>query len=270
MSSPEEIAVPAHHPGVSDPVYLQRRAAIAAVSADQSCAVAPFVAYTAEEDSVWRTVSEALSILHAELATDEYRVGAAALDLPLDRVPQLAWVSERLESLTGWQIRAVPGLVPTRTFYGALSERTFLSTQYVRHPSVPFYTPEPDIIHEMIGHANALGSPRLATLYEAAGRASRRAVSDAQLDEFSRVFWFTIEFGVAWEHARLRTYGAGLLSSFGEIQEFRTSTLRPFDISVMGQSDYDITRFQDVLFASPSFDVAEDLMLAYFASFGTD
>jgi len=256
------------HPGFSDAAYRSRRAAIAAASADHpAAATPPTVAYTAVEDDVWRTVNDALADLHQEYATAEYLAGAAALQLRHDGVPQLADVSERLGSLTGWHLAAVPGLVPTRTFYGSLASRTFMSTQYVRHPSVPFYTPEPDVIHELIGHVNALASPRLAALYEAAGHASLRAVSDEALDRFSRVFWFTMEFGVVRERGELRTYGAGLLSSFGEIQAFRDAELRPFDVEAMAAIDYDITRFQDVLFVADSFDAAESALLEFFAAF---
>jgi phenylalanine-4-hydroxylase len=262
------MALPEDHPGVTDHEYLRRRAEIAAASANGPNETPPWIAYTPGEDAVWCTVSDALSALHRDYAVEEYLAGARALDLPRERVPQLSWVSDRLITLTGWQIRAVPGLVPTRTFYGALSERVFMSTQYVRHPSVPFYTPEPDVIHEMIGHANSLASPRLAGLYEAAGRASLRAATDAQLEEFSRVFWFTLEFGVAWQGGHLRTYGAGLLSSFGEIQSFRNSSLRTFDTPEMAQFSYDITKFQDVLFASPSFADAEASLHEYLDQFG--
>jgi len=263
-----QVDLPNDHPGVSDPVYLQRRAAIAMTSANQTdSAEPPEITYTRVEDDVWRTVAAALSDLHEDFAIAEYRLGATALRLPRDRVPQLAWVSDRLQQLTGWQVRAVPGLVPTREFYGALADKTFLSTQYVRHPSVPFYTPEPDIIHELIGHVNSLASPRLAALYEAAGNASRRATTDEELERFSRVFWFTLEFGVAMERGEARTYGAGLLSSFGEIQVFRRATLRPFDAETMAVSDYDITQFQEMLFAAASFPEAEGLLLAFFDSF---
>ena len=142
----------------------------------------------------------------------------------------------------------MPGLVPTREFYGALARRTFLSTQYVRHHSVPFYTPEPDIIHEIIGHANMLASPVFADLYEAAGRASLRATSDEALEYFSRVFWFTLEFGVVVEGGQPKAYGAGLLSSFGELESFRKAELRPWDIAAMGHLSYDIAHYQPVLF----------------------
>ena len=153
---------------------------------------------------------------------------APDLALPTDRVPQLADVSRRLQELTGWRIDAAPGLAPTRDFYGALAERRFLSTQYVRHSSVPLYTPEPDIIHEVIGHANMLADPQFAELYATAGAASRRC-DDEQLKRFSKTFWFTLEFGVVCEGTELKAYGAGLLSSFGEIQAFRDAEIRDWD-----------------------------------------
>jgi phenylalanine-4-hydroxylase len=112
---------------------------------------------------------------------------------------------------------------------------------------VPFYTPEPDIVHEIIGHANMLASPVFADLYERAGRASLRAGSDAALEFFSHVFWFSLEFGVVRELGELRAYGAGLLSSYGEIQEFSGAEIRAFDVAAMGTLAYDITRYQPVL-----------------------
>jgi len=255
LATQPQVELPADHPGVSDPAYRARRAAIAeAAGRYRPDGPIPDIGYTPEEDDVWRSVSGELAGLHERYAVRAYREGVARLDLPRDRVPQLREVDARVRELTGFRIRPVPGLVPTRTFYGALAERCFLSTQYVRHHSVPFYTPEPDIVHEIIGHANMLANPALANLYEKAGRASLCAGSDAALDYFSRVFWFSIEFGVAWEEGELRAYGAGLLSSYGEIQVFRDADIRPFDIDAMGTLTYDITRYQPVLFAAPSFD----------------
>jgi phenylalanine-4-hydroxylase len=249
------LELPADHPGVSDARYRQRRARIAEASVGLPAgAPPPLIDYVPAEDEVWSTVSGALHDLHRTYAVQEYRDAAARLALSTEGVPQLADVSDRLSELSGWRVRAVPGLVPTSVFYGALADRTFLSTQYVRHPSVPFYTPEPDIIHELIGHVNALASPRFAALYEAAGQASRRATDAAALERFSRVFWFTIEFGVAYEHGELRTYGAGLLSSYGEIQAFRAAEIRELDLEVMASMEYDITHFQHVVFCARSFD----------------
>jgi phenylalanine-4-hydroxylase len=265
------VELPADHPGVSDPDYLARRRAIAAVGARYRAGdPIPDVTYAPEEDDVWRTVSGELTRMHERYATAEYRRGAARLGLPSDRVPQLREVDERVSTLTGFRIQPVPGLVPTRTFYGALAERHFLSTQYVRHHSVPFYTPEPDIVHEIIGHANMLASPVFADLYERAGRASLRAGSAAALDFFSRVFWFSLEFGVVWEEGALRAYGAGLLSSYGEIQVFTDAEIRPFDVEAMGTLAYDITRYQPVLFAAESFDAMINDLSRFFDTFEGD
>src|SRR5215510_11143306 len=225
------LELPADHPGFSDPDYRARRAAIAEVGRR-----------------------------HQRYAAAAYLDGARAVTLPTDRVPQLREVDARVHGLTGFHIEPVPGLVPTRQFYGALARRTFLSTQYIRHHSVPFYTPEPDIVHEIVGHANMLGNPVFADLYEAAGHASVRAGTDEALERFSKVFWFTLEFGVVWEDGELKAYGAGLLSSYGEIEEFRSAEIRPWDLDEMGTLDYDITRYQPVLFAAPSFGaMVEDL-----------
>jgi phenylalanine-4-hydroxylase len=251
--SQQHLELPDDHPGFSDQAYRARRAAIARSCASyQPGEVIPDVEYTAEEDELWRVVSTELAAKHERYACQAYRDAAARLVLPAARVPQLAEVDERLRALTGFRLRPVAGLVPVRQFYGALAERVFHSTQYIRHHSVPFYTPEPDIVHEIIGHANMLASADFAALYQAAGQASRRTVSEAAHEFFSKVFWFTLEFGVVREAGQVRAYGAGLLSSYGEIEVFREAELRPWDIAAMGRLDYDITRYQPVLFAAES------------------
>jgi phenylalanine-4-hydroxylase len=243
------------HPGFSDPEYRARRERIAAVGAAyRPGQPIPDVAYTGEEDEVWRIVSSELAVKHYSRACRAYLAAEARLDLPCERIPQLRELDERVHGLTGFHLRPVPGLVPTRQFYAALADRTFLSTQYVRHHSVPFYTPEPDLVHETIGHANMLASDSLADLYAEAGAASRRTSSPDALEFFSRVFWFTIEFGVVWECGDLKAYGAGLLSSYGELDVFRQADIRDWDILAMGTRDYDITHYQPVLFAARSYE----------------
>lgn len=263
--------LPADHPGAHDLEYRARRAAIAAVGERfVSGSAIPDVEYTEDEEAVWAVVSAELAAKHERFACAEYRRGSARLQLPRHRVPQLGEVDEHIRSLTGFRIEPVPGLVPTRTFYGALARRTFLSTQYIRHDSVPYYTPEPDIVHEIVGHANMLASPILADLYQAAGAASVRVESDRALDFFSRVFWFTLEFGVVEEDGRPAAYGAGLLSSFGEIEVFRQADLRPWDVGTMGRQDYDITRYQPVLYVAPSFDRMVADLTSFFERFDDD
>ena len=179
---------------------------------------------------------------HEKYACREYLEGKARLALPEDRVPQLSEVTAGLRPLTGFEYHCAPGLVPLREFYGALADRVFHSTQYVRHPSEPLYTPEPDIIHEVIGHGNMLASPRFAEVKRLAGEAARRVETDEALQVIADVFWFTLEFGVIREGGELKAYGAGILSSYGEIEEFRHTEIRPLDLAEMSTIEYDITK----------------------------
>jgi phenylalanine-4-hydroxylase len=261
--------LPPGHPGFVDPVYRQRRDEIARASSESvpvSGLAPPEVHYTASEAALWQHVSSALAERHRSYACAEYRRATAELALPSDRVPSLAAVSQRLQALSGFRLEAVPGLVPTRVFYGALADHCFLSTQYLRHESVPFYTPEPDIIHELVGHACMLASPVFADLYAAAGRASKRAVTPEALERFSKVFWFTIEFGVVEEDGEIRAYGAGLLSSYGELEEFRNAEIRPWNIAEMETHGYDITQFQPTLYCAGDLDRTAQLLGDYFAA----
>jgi phenylalanine-4-hydroxylase len=128
----------------------------------------------------------------------------------------------------------------------------FHSTQYVRHPAVPLYTPEPDIIHEVIGHGHLLATPTFSELHRLAGVAINRLERSESHTFLSRVFWFSLEFGVVHEEGEVRAYGAGILSSYGEIDEFRAMEHRPLDLVEMGTADYDITHYQPVLYLAES------------------
>ena len=260
-----------NHPGFTDAAYRARRGEIAAVAlAHRPGEPLPTIDYTDEEQEIWRLVSAELAPKHEKYAHSEFLAAKAALGLPTDRVPQLHEVTERLEPLTGWRYTAAPGLVPLREFYADLGTRTFNSTQYLRHPSQPLYTPEPDIIHEVIGHANQLASPRFAAITEAAGRAGGRLESEEAMQFVADVFWFSMEFGVIAEGGETKAYGAGILSSFGEMDEFRHMDIRPLDLHVMGTLNYDITAYQPVLFRAESLDHLEDVVGAFFATVDDD
>ncbi|MEV0197482.1 phenylalanine 4-monooxygenase [Nonomuraea sp. NPDC050691] len=249
------------HPGFADPVYRARRNAIAQLAVNHRKGMPiPAAEYTEQEHGIWALVTRELAVKHAKYATAEYLEGVERLGLPDDRIPQLEEVSHLLSPLTGFRYLPAAGLVPLRDFYGVLADEYFYSTQYIRHHSVPFYTPEPDIIHEVIGHANALAHERYAALYRLAGAAARRVESDEALEFVSKVFWFTLEFGVMSEGAELKAYGAGILSSYGEIEEFRGMDIRPLDLNVMGTTQYDITKYQDVLFRADSLQHLEDVV----------
>jgi phenylalanine-4-hydroxylase len=259
------------HPGFGDPEYRRRRNQIAARALDWAPSQSiPHVDYTDDEQLVWRTVCAELAAKHDRLACAEYREAMAGLALPTDRIPQLDEVSDRLRPLTGFEYHPAAGLVEFDRFYGSLADGVFHSTQYIRHPARPLYTPEPDLIHEVVGHGGLLASPRLAELNRLAGSAVRRLQTPAGRTFFATVFWFTIEFGVLYEEGELRAYGAGLLSSYGEIEEFRGAEIRPLDIAQMGTSTYDITRYQPILYAADGIEHLLDVVGGFFAGCDDD
>ncbi len=259
------------HPGVGDPHYRRRRNHIASLSVDwQPGSPIPRVEYTEEEHGVWRVVCRELAAKHERLACSEYRAAAERLALPVDRIPQLEQVSDGLRPLTGFEYHPAAGLVPFDDFYGSLADGIFHSTQYVRHHARPLYTPEPDLIHEVIGHGNTLASPRFAELNRLAGAAARRLETTEGRDFFARVFWFTIEFGVIREDGQLCAYGAGLLSSFGEIEEFRGADVRELDVAAMGVQPYDITKYQPILFAADGMNQLMEVVGGFFAECDDD
>ncbi len=252
------------HPGFADPVYRERRNLLATLASKwQQGEPVPAADYTDAEHEVWRVVCDALESKHRSFACAEFLAGKERLGLPVGHVPQLEEVSDLLAPLTGFRYQPAAGLVPLQEFYGALADRHFWSTQYVRHHSVPLYTPEPDVLHEVVGHGNTLANDRYAALYDAAGRAARRVEGKEALQFISKVFWFTLEFGVVQEDDGLKAYGAGILSSPGEIEEFRGMSLKPLDLVDMGTTEYDITVYQDLLYVADSFTQIEDVVGAF-------
>jgi phenylalanine-4-hydroxylase len=262
-----EVTVHLHdgHPGANDPDYRRRRNEIAAAAlAWRPGELAPRIDYEAAEQEVWRTVCRRLAPLHERFAVGEFCAALARLALPTDRVPGLDEVSAGLVTASGWRYVPAAGLVDLRTFYEALGDRIFHSTQYVRHPALPLYTPEPDIVHEVIGHGHLLATPTFGELHRRAGSAAARLREEASLRFLSRVFWFSLEFGVVMEGGELRAYGAGILSSYGEIGQFRDMQLRPLHLREMGTADYDITRYQPVLYRAESVAEIEAVVGGFF------
>jgi len=251
----EIVQLDQNHPGFRDEEYRARRNHIAqqALHWRQGDPV-PDVQYTDTEQGVWRTVWEHLAPLHHKHASGEYKVCSQRVSFSRQKIPQLREVNQRLAGgPTGFQMVPVAGLVTSRAFLGNLRFDQFLSTQYIRHHTVPLYTPEPDIVHELVGHAATLADPGFAELNRAFGRAAERVTEDV-LKQIERVYWYTLEFGVAKEGEELKAYGAGLLSSFGELERFRThAKLVPLDIDAMTARPYDPTVYQEVLFVAPSF-----------------
>ena len=218
------------HPGFRDQAYRARRNRIAQLALSyQSGNPIPEAPYSIEEHQVWQAVWQALGPAHRAHACSEYRACVRKLDFAPDRIPQLREVNEKVESLSGFRLEPVAGLVEPRVFLESLASGTFLCTQYIRHYSTPLYTPEPDVVHEIVGHAVTLASPQLAELNRLFGKAVKR------------------------EDGALKAYGTGLLSSAGELEAMHNAELRPLDFEKASRHEYDPTHYQPVLFCADSF-----------------
>jgi len=242
------------HPGFRDADYRARRDAIArlALAHRTGSPVVP-APYTASEHAVWRTVWGRLAELHRSRVCREILELQEVMPLPRDRIPQLEELNPTLDAVAGFRLEPVAGLVSPRTFLRYLGHRVFLSTQYIRHASRPFYTPEPDVVHELVGHVATLVHPGIAELNRVLGEAAGVA-DDDEMRRLDRVYWYTLEFGLVLQDGAPRAFGAGLLSSVGELSEYdRHARLLPWDIPTIARTPFDPTRYQDVLFMAPSF-----------------
>lgn len=242
------------HPGFRDFEYRSRRNQIAQIALDYiPGSSVPDAPYIQAEHKAWANVCDHLKPAHEAYACSSFHEASKLIALSKDRLPQLREVSERLQRLSGFRLEPAGGLVDPRVFLETLGDGIFLSTQYIRHPSTPLYTPEPDIVHELIGHASTLGNPRLATINRIIGAAAQRAKTDEEIERIGRIYWFTIEFGVVKENGKPKAYGAGLLSSAGELNRLPEVELRPFDLSEMEKTDFQVTEFQPFLFCADDF-----------------
>jgi len=243
------------HPGFRDPDYRDRRNRIAQIAlAYRAGETIPDAPYTPQEHRVWQTICKALLPAHRTHACAEYLEAGVRLELDPDRIPQLREVSEKVRAISGFRLEPVAGLVEPRVFLESLANGVFLCTQYIRHHSTPLYTPEPDVVHEIVGHSVTLASERLAELNRLFGEAVKRTSSVEALDRLSRVYWFTIEFGVLREGGELKAYGTGLLSSAGELEAMHKAELRELDLDAVSSHEYDPTHYQPVLFCAHSFE----------------
>jgi phenylalanine-4-hydroxylase len=247
------------HPGFRDVAYRARRNRIAQLALNYRAGdPIPNAPYTDEEHQVWRAVWQVLEPAHQAHACAEYQACLRHLAFAPDRIPQLREVNEKVHAISGFRLEPVAGLVEPRVFLESLASGTFLCTQYIRHHSTPLYTPEPDVVHEIVGHAVTLASKRLAELNRLFGKAVKRTTSLEALNRLSRVYWFTIEFGVLRENGALKAYGTGLLSSAGELVAMHDAELRPLDLEAASRHEYDPTHFQPVLFCADSFETMYD------------
>jgi phenylalanine-4-hydroxylase len=243
------------HPGFQDQAYRARRNAIARIALEHQFGdPVPPAPYTDAEQGVWRTIRRLLDAIQEDTVCSELLHMQKVFPLDKERIPQLRDLNVRLESRTGFTMQPVMGLVTARTFVEHLARPVFLSTQYIRHHSRPLYTPEPDVVHELVGHAAAIAHPRIAAANRRMGAAALTA-TDSEMERLERVYWYVLEFGVVEQRGEVRAFGAGLLSSAGELEQMRFEPeLRSWDLDTIADTDYDPTLMQPWLFVAPSFD----------------
>ena len=252
-----ELELEPGHPGEHDAAYVVRRKELFALTRKHRLERLgpPLVAYTPEETRIWREVSPKLDELHRKYACSMYLKAKDDLAITQTEIPQLRTLSERLERETSMHLIPAEGALPYRTFYEYIAARGFPVTQFIRHGSHPEFTPEPDMIHDCLGHVPPLMNQDYAELLTLIGKAAATTRKGDQVLALKRFSWFSIEFGLIEEHGETKVFGAGILSSTGEIPHSlfsKDATRRPFVTDVVISTDYDPSYMQKDFFIAQS------------------
>eukprot|EP00429_Kryptoperidinium_foliaceum_P086660 CAMPEP_0176187330 /NCGR_PEP_ID=MMETSP0121_2-20121125/2337_1 /TAXON_ID=160619 /ORGANISM="Kryptoperidinium foliaceum, Strain CCMP 1326" /LENGTH=475 /DNA_ID=CAMNT_0017525857 /DNA_START=209 /DNA_END=1636 /DNA_ORIENTATION=- len=264
------------HPGFHDQVYRARRAELANNALQHSWdKPIPYIEYTKEEIETWGAVWDRMEDLWKRYACKEFLHSMSLFKencgYSRENIPQQRDISEFLRKRTNFQMRPVAGLLSSRDFLNGLAFRVFFSTQYIRHHSQPLYTPEPDICHELLGHAPMFADRDFADFSQEIGLASLGA-SDEDVDKLAHCYWHSVEFGLCREGGQNKAYGAGLLSSFGELEYAcgadhpgadQPPELKDWDPQVAAHQAFPITKYQPVYFLASSLGDAKQRMREY-------
>jgi phenylalanine-4-hydroxylase len=216
--------------------------------------------YSPAEHAMWDRLYARQAAMLQGRAAPAFLAGIDVLRMSKPGIPDFAELSERLQALTGWQVVAVPGLVPDEVFFGHLAERRFVAGRFIRTPEQVDYLEEPDVFHDVFGHVPLLADRVFADYMQAYGRGGRRAAGAGAIARLARLYWYTVEFGLVRDGNALKLYGAGIVSSHGE-SIFALDDPSPnrlgFDLRRLMRTPYRIDDYQQVYFVIDSF---EDLL----------
>jgi phenylalanine-4-hydroxylase len=212
--------------------------------------------YTEEEHAIWRVLFDRQQRLLKGRACREYLDGLGELGVEAKGIPDFRRLSDVLDAATGWQIVAVPGLVPDDVFFAHLALRRFPSTCFIRRRDQLDYLQEPDVFHDICGHVPLLMNPIFADYMQAYGQGGLKALGLGHLKRLARLYWYTVEFGLIATREGLRIYGSGILSSAGEsvysLDDPRPHRIR-FDLRRIMRTHYRINDFQQIYFVIDDF-----------------
>jgi phenylalanine-4-hydroxylase len=263
------IDIDPNHPDFADPVHHIRRKQFTDIAfnykhGDQI----PRMEYTEAEKAVWRELYDNLTTSCETYGCEEFNNMLPLLETNCgysrDNIPQLQDVSDFLSDCTGFTLRPVAGFLTPRDFLAGLAFRVFHATQYVRHPSRIFFNVEPDVFHELLGHVALLCNPEFAHFSQEIGLASLGA-SDEFVEKLGTCYWFTVEFGICRQGDSLKAFGAGLLTSPGELQYCLSGKpeMKAFVPEKMAVQNHQVMGFQPVYFVSESFSDARKKIVEY-------
>jgi phenylalanine-4-hydroxylase len=271
---PDTLELEPGHPGLGDEEYVARRRALFALCRRHRLEALgpPMIAYTEEEQRIWREVSPRLDALHVRHASRIYLRAKRELGISETEIPQMRQLSQVVRDRTGMYLVPAEGPIAYRIFYGYIAQRGFPCTQFIRHGSKPEFTPEPDMIHDCLGHVPPLLNHDYAELLTLIGKAAVRVTSGDHVLALKRLSWFSIEFGLIEEDSERRIFGAGILSSIGEIPFSLSKDVeqRPFVTDEVIETDYDWSRMQDLLFVIPSLGFLRQEVERLVRRFGVD
>lgn len=230
------------------------------VAADYSCPQ-NYAAYSASDHDTYRRLYDRQTALLPGLACDEF-IAALPLLGAKNRIPRFDEINDRLSKATGWEIVAVPGLIPEVPFFSFLAHRKFPVTDWIRTPNELDYIVEPDVFHDLFGHVPLLFNPVFAHHMQAYGQGGLKAHQLNACEQLSRLYWYTIEFGLIRQKEGLRAYGAGILSSAGELQ-YAVESPAPqrllIDVLRIMRTRHTIDSYQATYFVIESFKQLLDL-----------
>lgn len=221
-----------------------------------------FQHYTAADHDTWSRLHRRQFELLRGRVCDEFFAGLSALGIAADGIPDFREINRVLKAATGWEVVAVPGLVPDRVFFTHLAERRFPAGFWIRRPEEFDYIEEPDIFHDVFGHVPLLMNRSYADFVAAYGAAGLRYADPEDLARLARLYWYSVEFGLIETGAGLRIFGAGIASSPGEtlfsLESAEPNRIRLDPVRVM-RTRYKIDDFQQTYFVLPGFEAMPDL-----------